>query len=104
MVNSPTNTHWSLDPKVFGFSIPFGLTYLVLDADTENYEYTMVGVPNRAYLWIMVRDLPSEHRQNGVLLPAVYEELAEALTGESKSGAGAYSRMPHHAQPCAHAI
>mmetsp|Transcript_10421 Transcript_10421/g.27540 ORF Transcript_10421/g.27540 Transcript_10421/m.27540 type:complete len:317 (-) Transcript_10421:208-1158(-) len=49
-----TNTQWSLSPK-FGVYLPLGIAYLVLDCDTENYSYTVIGVPDRSYVWIMGR-------------------------------------------------
>mmetsp|Transcript_10415 Transcript_10415/g.27510 ORF Transcript_10415/g.27510 Transcript_10415/m.27510 type:complete len:261 (-) Transcript_10415:354-1136(-) len=46
-----TNTQWSLSPK-FGVYLPLGIAYLVLDCDTENYSYTVIGVPDRSYVWV----------------------------------------------------
>mmetsp|Transcript_14220 Transcript_14220/g.29888 ORF Transcript_14220/g.29888 Transcript_14220/m.29888 type:complete len:545 (-) Transcript_14220:185-1819(-) len=53
-VVNETNTQWSLSPK-FGVYLPLGIAYLVLDCDTENYSYTVIGVPDRSYVWIMGR-------------------------------------------------
>jgi len=49
-----TNTQWSLSPK-FGVYLPLGIAYLVLDC-AEDYSYTVIGVPDRSYVWIMGRD------------------------------------------------
>mmetsp|Transcript_17225 Transcript_17225/g.28900 ORF Transcript_17225/g.28900 Transcript_17225/m.28900 type:complete len:685 (+) Transcript_17225:83-2137(+) len=59
VISAPTSTHWTIDPKLFGFTVPFGLNYLVLDT-AEDYSYTMIGVPDRSYLWIMIRNEPTE--------------------------------------------
>jgi len=54
--NAPINTQWALDPKIFGIRLPLGLTYQILDL-TE--QYTIIGVPDRSYLWIMTRNRPA---------------------------------------------
>lgn len=54
--NAPINTQWALDPKILGIRLPLGLTYQILEL-TE--QYTIVGVPDRSYLWIMTRAHPA---------------------------------------------
>jgi dehydrogenase/reductase SDR family protein 12 len=54
--NAPINTQWALDPKILGIRLPLGLTYQILDLTDQ---YTIVGVPDRSYLWIMTRAHPS---------------------------------------------
>lgn len=56
--NAPINTHWAIDPKVFGVRIPLGMDYLLLDV-AEDDSWCMVGVPDRSYLWIMTRAKPT---------------------------------------------
>jgi lipocalin len=51
--NKATKTRWSLSPK-FGVYLPLGLAYLVIEC-AEDYSACIVGVPDRAYLWIMAR-------------------------------------------------
>lgn len=55
--NAPVNTEWAISPKLGGVYIPLGLTYLVADLD-EDGQCVLVGVPDRAYLWIMTRARP----------------------------------------------
>jgi lipocalin len=40
--------------KVY-FFWPFGGDYWILDLDTANYQYALVGTPDRNYLWILSR-------------------------------------------------
>jgi len=51
--NRPINTRWAISPKAI-FYLPLGLPYLILDCG-EDYEYAVVGMPDRKYLWIMTR-------------------------------------------------
>ena len=37
------------------FLWPFKSPFLIIDLD-EKYNYTVIGVPNRKYVWIMARD------------------------------------------------
>ena len=45
-----TNAEWRVQ-----FFWPFKFKYLVIDL-AEDYRYTVIGVPNRKYVWIMARD------------------------------------------------
>jgi apolipoprotein D and lipocalin family protein len=45
-----TNAEWRVQ-----FFWPFKFKYLVIDL-ADDYSYTVIGVPNRKYLWIMTRD------------------------------------------------
>jgi apolipoprotein D and lipocalin family protein len=45
-----TNAHW----KISLWWLPFDLDYLIIDLDTD-YQWTVVGVPNQKYLWVMSR-------------------------------------------------
>tara|TARA_B110001454_G_scaffold178908_1_gene171904 strand:- start:3556 stop:4098 length:543 start_codon:yes stop_codon:yes gene_type:complete len=54
--NTETNAEWRMQ-----FIWPFKMPFLIIDLDT-NYSYTVIGVPNRKYVWIMARDaqIPSD--------------------------------------------
>jgi len=60
-----TNAEWRVQPVW-----PLRFAYLVLDVG-EDYEYTVIGVPNRKYIWIMARE------------PEMDEELYAALVGRA---------------------
>jgi len=45
-----SNAEWRIQPLW-----PLRLGYLILDL-AEDYNYTVIGVPNRKYLWIMARE------------------------------------------------
>lgn len=59
IVNDPVQTEWAISPKLIGFHVPLGISYLVLHLAPDQ-SYTMVGVPDRKYLWIMTRRKPSK--------------------------------------------
>eukprot|EP00622_Pseudochattonella_farcimen_P007731 FR743789.1.p1 GENE.FR743789.1~~FR743789.1.p1 ORF type:complete len:122 (+),score=7.74 FR743789.1:1-366(+) len=59
-------TQWSLSPKV-GVYLPLGITYLVLDC-APDYSYTVVGVPDRSYIWIMGREQQMDAKAYDVCL------------------------------------
>jgi apolipoprotein D and lipocalin family protein len=48
--NEETNAEWRMQ-----FVWPFKAAYLIVYVD-EDYQRTIVGVPNRKYVWIMSRD------------------------------------------------
>ena len=50
VVDEQTRGHWKIRPIW-----PLLFDYLVIDLDTENYEYTVIGRPNKANVWIMAR-------------------------------------------------
>ncbi len=56
-----TKAHW----KISLWWLPFSLDYLIIDLD-KSYEWTVIGVPNQKYLWIMSR----------------YPEMKDALLAE----------------------
>lgn len=60
VVNAPVNSEWKM--KFFWY-LPAG-DFLVLHVD-EDYQETIIGVPDRSYVWIMARrpDLPEERYQ-----------------------------------------
>jgi len=55
--DTKTNTTWSLHPK-FGIYLPLNLGYLVLHT-APDYSWTMIGVPDRKFLWVMTAARPS---------------------------------------------
>jgi len=48
--NTKTNAEWRVQ-----FFWPFKFPYLIIDLAAD-YNYTVIGVPNRKYVWIMSRD------------------------------------------------
>ena len=50
---------------------PIKLPYLLLEVDTKNYNYCVVGYPSRAYCWIMGR---TPHMEDGL-----YQDLVQRL-------------------------
>jgi len=48
--NTETNAEWRMQ-----FIWPFKATFLVIDLG-DDYSYTVIGVPNRKYVWIMSRE------------------------------------------------
>jgi apolipoprotein D and lipocalin family protein len=46
-----TNAHW----KIGIWFLPFDLDYLIIALDPD-YQWTVVGVPNQKYIWVMARD------------------------------------------------
>lgn len=50
VVDRESNAEWGMQ-----FLWPFRATYLILFLD-DDYRYTVIGEPDRKYLWIMARD------------------------------------------------
>merc|ERR1712232_372508 len=46
-------TQWSLKPKI-GVYLPVQIPYLIADC-AEDYSSTIIGVPDRSYIWVMTR-------------------------------------------------
>jgi len=46
-------TEWRLSPKI-GVYMPVSIPYIIADL-AEDYSSTIVGVPDRSYIWIMTR-------------------------------------------------
>lgn len=92
--NAPTNTVWSMDFKWMGVALPMGMPYLVLDV-APDYTYTVVGVPDRSYLWVMIRDTPSEFRQLGVSVLDAYPGILDpTLSAEQPLAPGEDGKLP----------
>jgi dehydrogenase/reductase SDR family protein 12 len=78
--NFPINSHWNISLSLFNshlLSIPIKYYhYLILDFVynvEEGLIYTIVGVEDRSYVWIMVKEIPSEYHSFNVPLKEVYE-------------------------------
>lgn len=61
--NQQTNAHW----KISLWWLPFNLDYLIIDLDPF-YQWTVVGVPNQKYLWVMSRQPVMEEAQLNEIL------------------------------------
>ncbi len=48
--NSETNAEWRMQ-----FIWPFKSAFLIIDLD-EGYNYTVIGIPSKKYVWIMARE------------------------------------------------
>jgi len=55
-------TQWSLSPKI-GIYLPLNITYLIAYCN-EDYTASIVGVPDRSYIWLMTR---TPHPEKAVL-------------------------------------
>ena len=49
--NKDDSANWVVSPSY----IPIKLSYPIIELDAENYQYTVVGNPQRNYVWIMSR-------------------------------------------------
>ena len=65
--NTETNAEWRMQ-----FIWPFKLPFLIIDL-ADDYSYTVVGVPNRKYVWIMARE--------SKLSNDIYEKIINRLAG-----------------------
>ncbi|MFC1565619.1 lipocalin family protein [Candidatus Neomarinimicrobiota bacterium] len=59
--NKKTNSEWRVQ-----FFWPFKFKYLVIDL-ADDYRYTVIGVPNKKFLWIMARDTQLSTEDNKVI-------------------------------------
>eukprot|EP00405_Crypthecodinium_cohnii_P038345 CAMPEP_0206544496 /NCGR_PEP_ID=MMETSP0325_2-20121206/11563_1 /ASSEMBLY_ACC=CAM_ASM_000347 /TAXON_ID=2866 /ORGANISM="Crypthecodinium cohnii, Strain Seligo" /LENGTH=531 /DNA_ID=CAMNT_0054043277 /DNA_START=52 /DNA_END=1644 /DNA_ORIENTATION=- len=53
VVENDANTKWALSPK-FGIYLPLKLPYIIVACD-DDYSTSIIGYPDRSYLWIMTR-------------------------------------------------
>ncbi len=69
--NTATHAEWRIrfnwDTFLGKIPVPFHFSYFIIDLDSENYTYTVVGHPNRSLLWIMSR--------NPILDEKIYQEI-----------------------------
>ncbi len=66
--NKETNSEWRVQ-----FIWPFKFKYLVIDL-ADDYRYTVIGVPNRKFLWIMARDTQLSAEDNKVIREKLVEQ------------------------------
>uniref|UniRef100_A0A7S3RM64 Lipocalin/cytosolic fatty-acid binding domain-containing protein n=1 Tax=Strombidinopsis acuminata TaxID=141414 RepID=A0A7S3RM64_9SPIT len=52
-VKNEAGTEWAISPKL-GVYLPLGIPYLIVYC-AEDYSTTIIGVPDRSYVWIMAR-------------------------------------------------
>ena len=64
--NSETNAEWRMQ-----FIWPFKSAFLIIDLD-EGYNYTVIGIPSKKYVWIMARE-PALSEQ-------VYKKIIQKLS------------------------
>jgi apolipoprotein D and lipocalin family protein len=64
-VHDPSGNEWRIQ-----FLWPFKFAYLILDL-APDYSYTVIGVPNRDYVWIMAREK--------TIPDATYQEIIKRL-------------------------
>lgn len=66
--NKNTNSHWKVSPFW-----PLKLDYLIL-AVAEDYSWTVVGVPNQKYVWIMAKDAKISKDTVGQIMQKMKDE------------------------------
>jgi apolipoprotein D and lipocalin family protein len=79
VIDRESNAEWGMQ-----FLWPFRATYLILFLD-EDYRYTVIGEPDRKYLWIMARD------------PVIPDDMMTTITqrlSELGYDPGKFVRMP----------
>ena len=64
--NKEDSANWKVSPLA-----PIKLAYPIIELDAENYEYTVIGNPQRNYVWIMAR--------KPVMEDALYKSLTQKL-------------------------
>jgi apolipoprotein D and lipocalin family protein len=99
IVNEGVNTQWSLSPKLLSIYWPLGITYLVLYT-AEDYSYTIVGVPDRKYLWIMTRLKPAIEVPQDIsasVSPAAATAASAPVAGEVPAASHSTTVAAHEA-------
>lgn len=79
-VHDPSGNEWRIQ-----FFWPFKFPYLILDL-APDYSYTVIGVPNRSYVWIMAR--------TSTLPNKTYQEIVERLKSQ-KYDIKLIEKVPH---------
>jgi len=98
VVNQPVNTHWKVDPKVVGVTLPLQMDNLILEvsnidpattdiSSASEGAYCIVGVPDRSYVWIMTRARPSQYLPTSNKVAVAYPQLDISTSSSSSSGA-----------------
>lgn len=67
---------------------PLKLPYLILEMDTERYDYCVIGYPNRNYLWIMGRQ--------PVMDGKLYDSLVDKLVKDHQYDVGKLRKVPQN--------
>mmetsp|Transcript_93 Transcript_93/g.249 ORF Transcript_93/g.249 Transcript_93/m.249 type:complete len:532 (-) Transcript_93:399-1994(-) len=52
-IKNEGNTEWKIAPKI-GIYVPLPVPYIVADC-AEDYSYSIIGIPDRSYVWVMTR-------------------------------------------------
>ena len=78
--NTETNTEWRMQ-----FLWPFKSAYLIVHVD-DDYTETIIGVPNRKYIWIMTRSPDISDAQ--------YQKLLD-IAAETGHDLSKIVRIPH---------
>ncbi|KAA8496484.1 Temperature-induced lipocalin-1 [Porphyridium purpureum] len=83
-------TEWKVRPVFAGgwIKFPFWLPYIIIEADTADYSYFVVGYPDRRFLWIMSRE-PSL---------ANYDEIVKRCATEYNYDVSRIWKVPHQTQ------
>lgn len=55
--NQATKAEWRISPIVAGLTVPYKAPYIICDVtgSGDKYDTTIIGYPDRSYLWIMAR-------------------------------------------------
>ena len=71
-IKNEFNTEWKIAPKLVVY-LPIPVPYLVADC-AEDYSSTIIGVPDRSYIWVMTREPKPSQAVVDELLNKVWEE------------------------------
>jgi apolipoprotein D and lipocalin family protein len=73
------SSNWTISP--FG---PIKLPYPIIELDDENYQYTVIGNPQRSYVWIMARTPVMDDTLYNTLKERLVEKHSYDLQGLRK--------------------
>mmetsp|Transcript_61323 Transcript_61323/g.72831 ORF Transcript_61323/g.72831 Transcript_61323/m.72831 type:complete len:207 (+) Transcript_61323:48-668(+) len=77
-----TASEWRVSPVW-----PVKLPYVIIELDDENYEYCVIGYPNREYAWIMARKPQMDDMK--------YKMICEKLKSVHKYDLAGLRKVPH---------
>lgn len=84
-----TNAEWRVSPMW-----PLKLPYLIIELDstegTAPYEYTVIGYPSRAYVWIMARQPTMDEK--------LYDDICGRLKTQHHYDLDGLVKVPHSQQ------
>lgn len=66
-LNNENNTLWRLHPRLLWIYWPFNLPYVLFYVD-ENFTSSVIGYPDRSYLWIMTREVNATSQEKQRLI------------------------------------